>query len=82
MDWQEAEWLSEHIRTDAGGLIEVEGIERLGSPGGLSYTEFFVRCRCKKTGLQFAVKSLEHWERLKRHALVRLCKLLYQLLQG
>lgn len=82
MSRQEAEQLAGCIRSEAGKLIEVLGVEPLGLPASsYSKTEFFVKCSCKKTGLRFAVKSPEHWEYLKQHVLVRICKLLYRLIR-
>ena len=75
MNWQEAEQLSECIRTDASKLIVVLGIEPYGPARNASHASgFFVKCACKRTGLRFAVKSLEHWEDLKEHVIVRICK--------
>ena len=82
MNWQEAEQLAECIRTDAPKQIVVLGIEQLGPVHNPFYApSFFVKCACKRTGLQFAVKSLEHWEDLKNHVIVRLCKLVYRLIK-
>jgi len=75
MDQQGAEQLAERIRTEVIKLIVVVGIEHLGPATNPSYaTGFFVKCACKVTGLQFAVTSFEHWENLKHHVIVRLCK--------
>lgn len=83
MDWQEAEQLAERIRTEAGKQIAVVGIEPLGPVKNPAYaSHFFVKCACKATGLPFAVKSFEHWEDLKKHVIVRICKLMYKLLKG
>jgi len=83
MNWQEAEQLAECIRTDAAKLIVVLGIEPLGRVSNPVYaTDFFVKCACKATGLQFAVKSLEHWEDLKQHVIVRICKMVYRLFKS
>ncbi len=75
MNWQEAEQLAEQIRGEAPKMIVVVGIEHLGPASHPVYaTEFAVQCACKTTGLRFIVKSLEHWENLKGHVIVRLCK--------
>ena len=82
MNWQEAEQLAECIRTETAGLIVVLGIEHLGPAGNPLYaTEFFVKCACKRTGLQFAVKSLEHWEDLKEYVIIRICRWVYRFIK-
>ena len=83
MDKQEAEQLVERIETDAAKVIVVLGIEPFGTVSNPSYaTDFFVKCACKRTGLRFAVKSLEHWEDLKQHVLVRICKFMFRLMNN
>ena len=80
MTWQEAEQLAERIRTEAPKLIVVIGIDHLGPVSNRAYaTEFAVKCACKITGLRFVVNSFEHWEDLKQHVIVRLCKAVYRL---
>ena len=82
MNWQEAEQLSECIQRDASKLIMVLGIEPLGPARSASYASgFFVKCACKRTGLRFAVKSLEHWEDLKEHVIIRICRTVYKLMK-
>ena len=82
MNWEEAEQLAEHIRAESPKPIVVLGIEPFGPASRSSYTsDFFVKCGCKITGLQFVVKSFEHWEDLKQHVIVRICKPLYRLIQ-
>lgn len=81
MNWQEAEQLVERIKAEVPKQIVVVGIEPYGSTNKSAYaTDFFVKCACKVTGLRFVVKSIEHWEDLKRHVLVRICKRVYELL--
>lgn len=83
MDKHEAEQLVERIETDAAKVIVVLGIEPFGTVSNPSYaTDFFVKCACKATGLRFAVKSLEHWEDLKQHVLVRICRFVYRLMKS
>lgn len=82
MDWEQAEQLAERIRTEAPKPIIVVGIEPFG-PGPKSFyaSGFFVKCRCQITGLHFVVKSLEHWEDLKEHVLLRICKSVYSFIK-
>jgi hypothetical protein len=81
MNRQEAEQLAECIRTEAGKQIAVLGIKPFG-PGNPSYaSDYFVNCACKMTGLRFVVKSSEHWENLKQHVIVRLCRAVYRLIK-
>lgn len=76
MNKQEAEQLAKHIRVEAPKMIAVLGIDHLG-PSNPSYaTEFGVKCACKITSFQFIVQSLEHWEDLKEHVIIRLCKMM------
>jgi hypothetical protein len=83
MNWQEAEQLAERIRTEAGKVIVVVGIEPFGPVKNPAYaSDFFVKCACRVTGLPFVVKSLEHWEDLKEHVIVRICKVIYKLFKG
>ena len=80
MNQQEAEQLAERIRSEGPKLIVVVGVEHLGPASHPDYaTEFAVKCACKTTGLRFIVKSLEHWERLNEHVIVRLCKIVSRL---
>ena len=79
---EEAEQLAECIRTDAGKQIAVLGIEPFGAGINSSYqADFFVKCACRKTGLQFVVKSFEHWKDINQNVIVRLCKLIYGFFQ-
>jgi hypothetical protein len=82
MNWQEAEQLAERIRVEAPKQIAVVGIEPVG-PGDPAYaTAFSVKCACKITGLRFLVQSLQHWMYLNQgHAIVRLCKMAYELMK-
>jgi len=83
MNWQEAEQLVERIRAEAPKPIAVLGIEPFGSGTNLTYaSDYFVKCECQVTGLRFVVKSLEHWEDLKQHVIVRICKVAYRLVKG
>ena len=83
MNWQEAEQLAERIQTEAPKMIVVLGIKHMGSASSPAYaTEFCVKCACKITGVSFIVQSLEHWEDLKQHVIVRLCKRVYRLIRG
>jgi len=83
MRWEEAEQLAECIRTEAGKQIAVVGIEPFGAAINSSYpADFFVKCACKTTGLQFVVKSFEHWKDINQHVIVRLCKLIYGFLKS
>ena len=82
MNWQQAEQLAELIRTEAPKPIVVVGIEPFGPAPLSSYpSDYFVECRCQITGLRFVVKSFEHWEDLKEHVLVRICKSVYGLVK-
>jgi hypothetical protein len=75
MNRQEAEQLAERIRSEAPKLLTVVGIEHLGPASEPIYaTDFAVKCACQISGLQFVVHSLQHWEDLKQHVIVRLCK--------
>ncbi len=81
MNWQEAEKLVERIKVEVPKQIVVVGIEPYGSTSRSSYAaDYFVKCACKVTGLRFVVKSFEHWEDLKRHVIVRVCKHVYKLI--
>lgn len=83
MNWQEAEQLVERIRAEAPKPIAVLGIEPFGPATNLTYvSDYFVQCECQITGLRFVVKSLEHWEDLKQHVIVRICKVVYRLVKG
>ena len=83
MNFEEAERLVDRIKVEAPKPIVVLGIEPFGTATRSSYTsDFFVKCSCKITGLQFVVKSSEHWEDLKYHVIVRICKPLYGLLKN
>lgn len=83
MNWQEAEQLVERIRAEAPKPIAVLGIEPFGPGAKLPYApEYYVKCECQITGLRFVVKSLEHWEDLKQHVIVRICKVVYGFVKG
>ena len=49
MDREAIEQLAEHIKKDGAGVVEVLGIEHLGSPGrGLWVNGYFVKCVYKR----------------------------------
>ena len=82
MNWQEAEQLAERIRKEAPKLIVVRGIDHLGPVNRAYASEFAVQCACRITGLRFVVTSFEHWEDLKQHVIVRLCKVNNRFFRG
>ncbi len=66
MDRDAIEQLAEHIKKDGADVVEVLGIEPLGSPGrSLGVNGYFVKCAYKRNGLPFVVKSYEQWESRK-----------------
>jgi len=66
MNLQEAERLSEYIQEGGKEVVEVLGIEPLGSPGrSWCMNGYFVKCAYKCNGLPFVVKSYEQWESRK-----------------
>ena len=82
MNWEQAEQLVERIRKEAPKPIIVVGIEPYGpGPSSTYASDFFVKCRCQVTGLQFVVKSFEHWEDLKEHVLIRICKTVFSFIK-
>jgi hypothetical protein len=79
MNRQEAEQLAERIRIEAPPSILVIGIEPFGpATNPFLGTDYFVKCACRIPSIPFAVKSFEHWEDLKHHVLLRLCKWVYE----
>ncbi len=51
MNWDKIEQLAEYIKRDGVEVVEVLGIEPLGSPGGsLGVNGYFVKCAYKRNG--------------------------------